>query len=285
MSKHNWLKLTVSIVILVAVMGPTSKLFSFLHGEDPSPSVSGARKMEEKAVEIKPGAKYERHRRQINNNYESDELDEYFSDGCSKSDYIAAIEHELEEFLSKHEENKLQYVKDAYEKYLLRNKEPQKNPPAQLVKQGATKIAQLRKTVTETKDNLIAQLKEQWINGNATVEETKKLLRETRDNIANSDSEKKELLEQIKANNAKITRMKTEYNTIKSQKETAQMIEASKNSEAAACEAPFSYLGAFDSPNILRVKKQQLDTEESTINDIWQKKNDLKNCCQQAGCL
>jgi hypothetical protein len=39
MSKHNWLKLTVSIVILVAVMtGPTSKLFSFFHGKDPSVS-------------------------------------------------------------------------------------------------------------------------------------------------------------------------------------------------------------------------------------------------------
>lgn len=36
MSKHNWLKLTVSIVILVAVM--TSKLFSFFHGKDPSVS-------------------------------------------------------------------------------------------------------------------------------------------------------------------------------------------------------------------------------------------------------
>jgi hypothetical protein len=117
-------------------------------------------------VEKKPGAKYERHRRQIKNNYES--KDEYFSDGCSKSDYKAAIEHDLEEFLSKHEENKLQYVKDAYENYLLRNRELElsKKSSAEVVKQGAIKLTQLRKTVTETKDKLIAQLKEQWINNN-----------------------------------------------------------------------------------------------------------------------
>ncbi len=57
------------------------------------------------------------------------------------------------------------------------------------------------------------------------------------------------------------------------------------NSKAATCESPFSYLGAFDSPNILRVKKQQLESEESKLTDIWQKKNNLKNCCQQEGCL
>lgn len=249
---------------------------------DKKPSVSGARKMEEKAVEIKPGAKYERYRRQIRNNYESDELNEYFSDGCSKSDYKASIEHELEEFLSKHEENKLQYVKEAYENYLLRNRELSKKPSA---KQEDIKLTQLRKTATETKDNLIAQLEEQWINGNATVNEKKKLLSEIQDNIANSDLEKKPLLEQINANNLKMIRMKKEYDTIKSAKEQAQKMEASKNSLAAACESPFSYLGSFDSSNILKIKKQQLDTEESSINEIWQRKNDLKNCCQQVGCL
>jgi hypothetical protein len=259
---------------------------------DKKPSVSGARKMEEKAVEIKPGAKYERHRRQIKNKDEpADKVDVLFSDGCKKNDFKAAVELEIEELLSKHEEIKLQYVKDAYEKYLLRNRElePSKKSSAEEVEKGVKKLEQLRKTLTETKAKFIAQLEEQRINGIALVNEKSKLLNEIRDknarDIANSDLEKKELLEKIKANNAKITLMKDEFNIMKRQKETAQMIEASKNSQAAGCESPFAYLGAFDSQNILRVKKQQLDTEESTINDIWQKKNDLKNCCQQEGCL
>jgi hypothetical protein len=61
-----------------------------------------------------------------------------------------------------------------------------KKSSAEVVKQGAIKLTQLRKTVAETKYNLIAQLKEQWINGNPTVNVTKKLLSETRGNIANS---------------------------------------------------------------------------------------------------
>jgi hypothetical protein len=259
---------------------------------DKKPSVSGARKMEEKAVEIKPGAKYERHRRQIKNKDEpADKVDVLFSDGCKKNDYKAAIELELEELLSKHEEIKLQNVKDEYEKYLLRNRElePSKKSSAEEVEKGVKKLEQLRKTLTETKDKFTAQLEEQRINGIALVNEKSKLLNEIRDNnardIANSDLEKKKLLEQIKANNAKITSMKAEFNKIKLKKENAQMIQASKISEAKVCEKPFAYLGAFDSPNILRVKKQQLDTEESTINDIWQKKNNLKSCCQQEGCL
>jgi hypothetical protein len=258
---------------------------------DKKPSVSGARKMEEKAVEIKPGAKYERHRRQIKNKDEpADKVDVLFSDGCKKNDYKAAIELELEE-LSKHEEIKLQYVKDAYEKYLLRNRElePSKKSSAEEVEKGVKKLEQLRKTLTETKDKFTAQLEEQRKIGIALVNEKSKLLNEIQDkiarDIANSDLEKKKLLEQIKANNAKITSMKAEFNIIKSQKETAQMIQASKISGAKNCEIPFAYLGAFDPPNIVRIKKQQLETEESMLTDIWQKKNNLKNCCQQEGCL
>lgn len=242
-------------------------------------------------VEIKPGAKYERHRRQIKNKDEpADKVDVLFSDGCKQNDFKAAVELEIEELLLKNEEIKLQYVNDAYAKYLLRNRELElsKKPSAEEVEKGAKKLTQLQKTLTETKEKLIAQLEEQRINGIALVNEKSKLLNEIRDNnardIANSDLEKKKLLEQIKANNEKITRMKDEYKQIKSQKDSALMIEATKNAHADTCESQFAYLGPFDSPNILRVKKQQLETDESTLTDIWQKKNNLKNCCQQGGC-
>nr|CAH0108165.1 unnamed protein product [Daphnia galeata] len=112
------LKLVVTIAILVAVFEPSNKLFKFwpnnsITGQhDPSenpPNLSGMRKMNEELIEMKPVAKHERIRRQIN---PSNGNGDFFSDGCSKSEYEASIKIKLQNLLLENEKNKTEYIEN-----------------------------------------------------------------------------------------------------------------------------------------------------------------------------
>jgi len=82
--------------------------------------------MDTETAEIQPGAKYKRARRQIQNSSQSNELEGYFLDGCSKSDYKASIQYELEKLLLKNEDKKLDYVQQVFEKKVLKKQELEK---------------------------------------------------------------------------------------------------------------------------------------------------------------
>lgn len=67
------------------------------------------RKMNEELMEMKPVAKHERIRRQIN---PSNGNGDFFSDGCSKSEYEASIKIKLQNLLLENEKNKTEYIEN-----------------------------------------------------------------------------------------------------------------------------------------------------------------------------
>ena len=67
------------------------------------------RKMNEELMEIKPVAEHERIRRQIN---PSNGNGDFFSDGCSKSEYEASIKIKLQNLLLENEKNKTEYIEN-----------------------------------------------------------------------------------------------------------------------------------------------------------------------------
>ena len=71
--------------------------------------MSGMRKMNEELMEIKPVAEHERIRRQIN---PSNGNGDFFSDGCSKSEYEASIKIKLQNLLLENEKNKTEYIEN-----------------------------------------------------------------------------------------------------------------------------------------------------------------------------
>jgi hypothetical protein len=67
------------------------------------------RKKTEELMEMKPVAKHERIRRQIN---PSNGNGDFFSDGCSKSEYEASIKIKLQNLLLENEKNKTEYIEN-----------------------------------------------------------------------------------------------------------------------------------------------------------------------------
>ena len=65
--------------------------------------------MNEELMEMKPVAKHERIRRQIN---PSNGNGDFFSDGCSKSEYEASIKIKLQNLLLENEKNKTEYIEN-----------------------------------------------------------------------------------------------------------------------------------------------------------------------------
>lgn len=237
--------------------------------------------MDTETAEIQPGAKYKRARRQIQNSSQSNELEGYFLDGCSKSDYKASIQYELEKLLLKNEDKKLDYVQQVFEKKVLKKQELEKKE----ADGNMQELKNLENILTETKNNITTQLEKLWINANVTIDGKKKMLNETRKNVTNSESEANTIKSQIKKNDNDTTALQLDFDAIKQQKEDAEKMRNEQNILADSCESKYSFMGIpFDIQKIKERKNIELQSIESNLAGTLQSKDNQKNCCLDKGC-